>query len=126
MPRSTRSKYFNGKLYTRMAEDLHLGGKSERTHAGYLRAVRKLAEYCQTSPDKVTEDQLRRFFLYMKNELHYAYGTLAVAYSGIKFFFRSCLQCWVGTDSASAPPIRADRCDWVAGQHQCWIALVPE
>jgi hypothetical protein len=61
-----------------MAEDLHLGGMSERTHAGYLRAVRKLADYCRTSPDKITEDQLRRFFLHMKNELHYAHGTLRV------------------------------------------------
>jgi hypothetical protein len=41
MPQST---YFTGSLYSRMAEDLHLGGMSERTHAGYLRAVRKLAD----------------------------------------------------------------------------------
>jgi len=95
MPRSTHSKYFNGTLYARMAEDLHLGGMSERTHAGYLRAVRKLAEYCKTSPDKVTEDQLRRFFLHMKNELHYAYGSLRVAFSGIKFFYtRTCKRDW--------------------------------
>ena len=58
-----QSPYFHGTLYTRMSEDLHLGGMSERTHAGYLRAVRKLADYCQTSPDTISEDQLRRFFL---------------------------------------------------------------
>jgi site-specific recombinase XerD len=78
-----------------MAEDLHLGGMSERTHAGYLRAVRKLADYCQTSPDKITEDQLRRYFLHMKNDLHYAHGTLRVAFSGIKFFYtRTCRREW--------------------------------
>ena len=87
------SSYFNGTLYARMAEDLHLGGMSERTHAGYLRAVRKLADYCQTSPDKITEDQLRRFFLHMKNELHYAHGTLRVAFSGIKFFYTRTCRC---------------------------------
>ena len=38
-----QSKFFTGKLYARMADDLHLGGMSERTHAGYLRAVRQLA-----------------------------------------------------------------------------------
>lgn len=92
MPKST---YFSGSLYSRMAEDLHLGGMSERTHAGYLRAVRKLADYCKTSPDKITEDQLRRFFLHMKNELNYAYGTLRVAFSGIKFFYtRTCKRDW--------------------------------
>ena len=92
MPQST---HFTGSLYSRMAEDLHLGGMSERTHAGYLRAVRKLADYCKTSPDKITEDQLRRFFLHMKNELSYAYGTLRVAFSGIKFFYtRTCKRDW--------------------------------
>jgi|TARA_B100001964_G_C14232368_1_gene600667 site-specific recombinase XerD len=78
-----------------MVEDLHLGGMSERTHSGYLRAVRKLADYCHASPDMVTEDQLRRFFLHMKNELNYAYGTLRVAFSGIKFFYtRTCKRDW--------------------------------
>jgi len=92
MPKST---YFTGSLYSRMAEDLHLGGMGERTHAGYLRAVRKLADYCKTSPDKITEDQLRRFFLHMKNDLKYAYGTLRVAFSGIKFFYtRTCKRDW--------------------------------
>lgn len=91
----SHSVYFTGPLYERMAEDLHLGGMSERTHAGYLRAVRKLADYCQTAPDKITEDQLRRFFLHMKNELNYAYGTLRVAFSGIKFFYtRTCKRDW--------------------------------
>ena len=91
----SRSLFFVDPLYARMSEDLHLGGMSERTHAGYLRAVRKLADYCQASPDKVTEDQLRRFFLHMKNELNYAYGTLRVAFSGIKFFYtRTCQRDW--------------------------------
>ena len=91
----SHSMYFTGPLYQRMAEDLHLGGMSERTHAGYLRAVRKLADYCRTSPDKITEAQLRRFFLHMKNELNYAHGTLRVAFSGIKFFYtRTCKRDW--------------------------------
>jgi integrase/recombinase XerD len=90
-----QSKYFTGKLYTRMAEDLHLGGMSERTHAGYLRAVRQLADYSQTPPSKITEDQLRRYFLYLKNEKKFAYGSLRVAFSGIKFFYtRTCKRSW--------------------------------
>ena len=90
-----RSSYFNGSLYQRMSDDLHLGGMSERTHAGYLRCVRQLADYCQTSPDQITEDQLRRFFLHLKNEKKFAYGSLRVAYSGIKFFYtRTCKRNW--------------------------------
>jgi integrase/recombinase XerD len=90
-----QSKFFTGKLYARMADDLHLGGMSERTHAGYLRAVRQLADYSQTPPSKITEDQLRRYFLYLKNEKKFAYGSLRVAFSGIKFFYtRTCKRSW--------------------------------
>jgi integrase/recombinase XerD len=91
----SQSTYFKGRLYIRMAEDLHLGGMSEATYTGYLRAVRKLADFSKTSPDKITEDQLRRYFLHIKNDLHYAYGTLRVAFSGIKFFYtRTCKRDW--------------------------------
>lgn len=91
----SQSNYFKGRLYIRMAEDLHLGGMSEATYTGYLRAVRKLADFSKTSPDKITEDQLRRYFLHIKNNLHYAYGTLRVAFSGIKFFYtRTCKRDW--------------------------------
>jgi site-specific recombinase XerD len=78
-----------------MADDLHLGGMSQRTHDGYLRAVRQLADYCRTAPDKIREAQLRRYFLFLKNEKKFAYGSLRVAYSGIKFFYtRTCRREW--------------------------------
>ena len=66
------SKYFIGKRYSRMYDDLHLGGMSQRTVHAYLRSVRQLADFCQTTPDKVTEAQLRRFFLHLKNERNFA------------------------------------------------------
>ena len=90
-----KSKFFTGKLYSRMYDDLHLGGMSQRTVHGYLRSVRQLADFCQTTPDKVTEAQLRRFFLHLKNERNFAYGSLRVAFSGIKFFYtRTCKRNW--------------------------------
>jgi site-specific recombinase XerD len=92
---TSRSRYFVGPLYSRMADDLHLGGMSQRTHDGYLRAVRQLADFCKTSPDKIREPQLRRYFLFLKNEKKFAYGSLRVAYSGIKFFYtRTCKRQW--------------------------------
>ena len=71
----THSPYFNGSLYQRMSEDLHLGGLSKRTHEGYLRAVRQLADFCKCSPDQITEDQLRKFFLHLKNDREFASGS---------------------------------------------------
>ena len=87
--------YFSGKLYDRMSEDLHLAGMGERTHAGYLRAVRQLCAFCRRSPDRITEPQLRKYFLYLKNDRKFATGSLRVAYSGIKFFYtRTCRRDW--------------------------------
>ena len=91
----THSPYFNGPLYQRMSEDLHLGGMSKRTHEGYLRAVRQLADFCKRSPDQISEDQLRKFFLHLKNDRAFASGSLRVAFSGIKFFYtRTCRRNW--------------------------------
>jgi site-specific recombinase XerD len=91
----THSPYFNGSLYERMSEDLHLGGMAKRTHQGYLRAVRQLADFCRLPPDQITEDQLRKFFLHLKNDKEFASGSLKVAYSGIKFFYtRTCKRRW--------------------------------
>jgi site-specific recombinase XerD len=68
---------------------------SKRTVHGYLRAVRQLADYCERRPDKITQQQLRRYFLYLKNEKQFAYGSIRVAFSGIKFFYtRTCKRSW--------------------------------
>lgn len=92
---AARQEFFHGELYQRMSDDLNLEGKGKRTHDGYLREVRKLAEFCQLTPDLISEQQLRQYFLYLMNEREYAYGSLRVAYSGIKFFYtRSCKKDW--------------------------------
>ena len=89
------SPYFQGELYQRMNEDLQLAGMSQRTVHGYLRAVRQLADWAETQPDRLTESQLRRYFLYLKNEKQFAYGSIRVALSGIKFFYtRTCKRDW--------------------------------
>ena len=70
-----------------MSQDLQIAGLSQRTHDGYLREVRKLAAYFGIAPDKITESQLREYFLYRKNDCRFAPGSLRVAFSGIKFFY---------------------------------------
>ena len=89
------SSYFPQALYDKMNEDLQLGGMGRRTVHGYLRSVRQLADWARTSPDEITEQQLRRYFLYLKNDKKFAYGSMRVAYSGIKFFYsRTCKRDW--------------------------------
>ena len=75
------------KLAQRMLQDLQLHGHGERTQEAYLRAVRQLANYFGVSPERLTEPQLRDYFLYLKNDKKFAAGSLKIAYSGIKFFY---------------------------------------
>ena len=55
------------ELRKRMIESLQLRGMSERTQEAYVRAVRQLAQHFQKSPDLVSEEELRQYFLRMKN-----------------------------------------------------------
>ena len=88
-------RYFPDELRQRLSEDLHLTGKAQRTHNGYIRAVRQLSDFAKCSPDQVTEIQVRKFFLYLKNDRNFAYGSLRVALSGVKFFFtHTCKRDW--------------------------------
>ena len=85
------SKFFKGNLYQKMVDDLRLAGMAKRTVYGYVRAVRKLAEFCETSPDHIDEQDVREYLLHLIVEREAATGTQTVALSGIKFFFRNTL-----------------------------------
>jgi integrase/recombinase XerD len=74
-------------LRQRMLQDLQLAGLSQRTQEAYLRSVRQLADHFHTPPDRLSEQQLRDYFLHLQNDRKFASGSLVVAYSGIKFFY---------------------------------------
>jgi len=80
------------ELRKRMIECLQLRGLSERTQEAYTRAVRQLAEHYHKSPDQITEEELRQYFLFIKNVKQYARGSSTVAICGIKFFYERTLN----------------------------------
>lgn len=93
--RPADATFFPANLRQKMSDDLQLIGRSERTQQAYLRAVRKLAEFYRTSPDKLSEQRVRKYFLTIKNEHHYAPGSLRVAFNGIRFFYtHTCRRDW--------------------------------
>jgi len=90
-----RGLFFPADIRQKMSDDLKLTGKAERTLKGYLRAVRQLSDFAQKSPADVTEQDVREFFLHLKEEREFAYGSLRVALSGVKFFFaHTCKRDW--------------------------------
>jgi integrase/recombinase XerD len=91
-------------LRTRLIEDLQLQGLSKRTQDAYVRAVRLLAQYFNTSPDALDEEDLRHYFLYVKNEKHWSRSTMTQALCGIKFFYTQTLhQTWPILDLIRPP-----------------------
>jgi len=78
-------------LRKKMIEDMQLRGFAERTQEAYLSAVRQLAKYYRKSPDQIDEEELRGYFLFLKNEKHAARSTCTIALCGIKFFFQHTL-----------------------------------
>ena len=80
------------ELRKRMIECLQLRGLAERTQEAYTRAVRQLAEHYHKSPDRISETELRQYFLYLKNVKHYSRNTMTVAICGIRFFYEQTLQ----------------------------------
>jgi site-specific recombinase XerD len=77
----------NNKFKTKMIEDMQLRGYAERTQKSYLRGVRLLSNYWHLPPDKISEQQVREYFLYCKNDQGWSAATMRIAYSGIKFFY---------------------------------------
>src|SRR3989454_6575345 len=83
------------ELRKRMIECLQLRGLSERTQESYVRAVRQLAEHYHKSPDLITEEELRQYFLHLKNFKHHSRNTMTIAICGIRFFYQQALnQHW--------------------------------
>jgi len=87
-----------------MIEDLQLRGLAERTQEMYVRAVRQLAEHYHKPPDVLTEEELRQYFLYIKNVKQYSRSASTIALCGIKFFFEYTLhRDWTTLTFVRAP-----------------------
>ena len=53
------------ELKQRMIEDMRLHGLAEGTQRVYVDAVKQLATHYNRSPDRLTEQEVREFFIYL-------------------------------------------------------------
>jgi site-specific recombinase XerD len=74
-----------------MIEDMQLRGLSERTQETYIRVVRQLAEHYGRSPDQLSQEELRRYFLYLKNERRLSRSSCSQVLSALKFLYEQTL-----------------------------------
>jgi len=98
-PRLSGENHFQKRSITmmtdwsvRMIKALQLNGLSERTQESYVRTVRMLTEHCKKTPESITEDELREYFLYRKNVSGWSSKTMRICYCGIRFFYTNILR----------------------------------
>jgi hypothetical protein len=77
-------------LRARMIEDMKLAGLADKTQEVYQLAVRGLAKHYRRPPDQLSEAEVRRYLLDVK-EQGAARGTFKTCHYGIQFFYRQTL-----------------------------------
>jgi len=79
-------------LRQQMIEDMQIRGLSKSTQVAYVRSVRQLAEHFDKSPAQITDQELRQYLLYLRNDKHASPNTFTVICSAIKFLYRYTLK----------------------------------
>ena len=90
------------ELREKFTRYLTLKRLSPKTHTAYINAVQGLAQYYNLSPDKLSDDQVQDYFLYLLQDREYAWSSCNVVFCGIKMFYEKILQ----RDTGSVIPPR--------------------
>lgn len=100
MNKAQQTKF--NSLYQCHVSALQRQGKADRTIDAYSRAVRRITEYFDQSPDRVTEDQLKDYFTALVKS--HSWSTVKVDRNGIHFFFKYVLNKeWTWVDIVKPP-----------------------
>lgn len=80
------------RLRQRMIEDMQLRGLSQNTQSRYISGVKKLGCYYNNRrPDKISEEEVRSFFMYLIKETSLAADSIRVIFFAVKFFYKQTL-----------------------------------
>jgi len=87
-----------------MIEDMQLHGLAVRTQEAYVLVVSQLARYYGRAPDKINEEEIRQYFLYLMNDKGASRSAQTIALCGIKFFYeRTLKRTWHRLDIIRPP-----------------------
>lgn len=81
-----------GALRKQMDGDLVVRGMSIRTREAYLGAVAGLAKYYGRRPDRITQQEVQNYLLYLIEERKLAWSSCNIVAQGLKFFYRVTLK----------------------------------
>jgi len=89
-------------LYRQHLSALRRQGKADRTIDSYARAVRRISEFWDTCPDRLTQEQLSAYFSSLV-ETH-SWSTVKVDRNGLQFFYHHVLnKTWNWVDIVKPP-----------------------
>ena len=99
------TKRFN-KLYQRHLRLLKLQGLSNKTIDAYARAVRRISDYFDCCPDKVTLQQREDYFAKLVES--HSWSTVKVDRNGLQFFWKHVLKRdWQWVKIVKVPKVRS-------------------
>jgi site-specific recombinase XerD len=81
-----------GALRRQMDGDLVVRGMSIRTREAYLGAVAGLVKYYGRRPDRITQQEVQNYLLYLIEQRKLAWSSCNVVFQGLKFFYRVTLK----------------------------------
>lgn len=84
--------WYETKWHEKMVKSLQVAGMSESTQKAYVRTIRKLTEFYDKTPDKISEEELIDYFIHRQEVTEWSPATMRICYTGIKFFFINVLK----------------------------------
>jgi len=100
MNKAQQTKF--NSLYQRHVSALQRQGKASTTIDVYSRAVRRITEYIDQCPDRLTEDQLKDYFTALIKS--HSWSTVKVDRNGLQFFYKHVLNKeWTWVDIVKPP-----------------------
>ena len=113
------------QLRQKMIRAMDLRNLSKHTKRSYLAAVTGLTKHYQESPEKITEEQIEDYLLYLKNEKGNAPSSCIGVLTGLRFFYKNILEKEISVDFSL--PKKPRKLPTVLTKEQIWkIICVPK
>jgi integrase/recombinase XerD len=91
-------------LRRRMLEDMQVRNFSPHTQRSYVQQVSQFARYCQQSPDRLGQEEIRSYRLYLTNDRKLAVSSVLLAVAALRFLYTVTLKKdWRVEDIIPAP-----------------------
>ena len=92
-------------LYQQHVNALHRQGKADSTIDVYSRAVRRITEFFDLCPDRLTQDHLKDYFTALVKS--HSWSTVKIDRNGLQFFYQQVLnKQWVWVEIVKPPQKR--------------------